>query len=320
MIKTIHLIMLGDRLDFSNMERRCIDSWKKTYPDWEIRIWRDADCIDWINESKFASAYYYDRRVSGMAYVSDYIRCKILYECGGLYMDFDVFALNRIPDSYFERAFTAWDVLGFSINNGTCMYAPEAKLPIFKEFMEAIDEGEIEVDFANSSQAANVRIEKALKKRGLVHEGDELCETDIDLGDIVILNRSQFGGRHKENDGFLTHGKKVYLVHACSGSWVAPSYCKYVELKYAIIDENTDIAELKKRLKVLIDSNNKKAVYVLFLACVFEPDEELLEIISRANNGLRTFVIPCNDRGCALDYATHRIADIKITKDIMRDV
>lgn len=320
MVKVIHLIMLGDRLDFSNMERRCIESWKSVYPDWEIRIWRDKDCIDWIKESEFASAYYYNERVAGMAYVSDYIRCKILYECGGLYMDFDVFAVNRIPDSYFKKAFTAWDVLGLSINNGTCMYAPQPKMEIFREFMDAINEGGVDVSIQNTSQAANCRIEKALKKRGFAHESDELCETDIDLGDIVILNRSQFGGRHKEDDGYLTHGKEVYLVHACSGSWVGSSYYGYVEIFYTLIGKDTDMGVLKKRLKALLDSGNKKAVYILFLSYVFEFDEELRKIIENNDYSLRTFVLPSYDRGCAIDYIVHRIADIRMTKDFMRDV
>ena len=104
MIKKIHIIMLGGRPTFSNIEMENMRSWKRCYPDFEIKIWKDEDCIDWINESSFASYHYHTTRV--MAYVSDYLRNKILYEEGGLYLDIDVYAMNRIPDSYFEKRFT----------------------------------------------------------------------------------------------------------------------------------------------------------------------------------------------------------------------
>ena len=256
MIKKIHLIVLGTRPTFSNLEKSCIDSWKKFYPDFEIKIWRDKDCIDWINESKFASYHYHVTQI--LAFVSDYLRCKILYEEGGLYMDIDVFCTNRLPDSYFEKSFIPWDVWGFTTNNGTCFYASEEKLPIFKEFADAMSESDLDVKMQFGSQAANGRVNSVLAKRGLTDFSGALCEEDIDLGDIVVYNRSQFGGRHGDNDGYLTNGKTVYFVHICSGSWVVPSFYRCVNVKYAMIYKDTDIDELKRRLRILHDKNEWK--------------------------------------------------------------
>ena len=317
MIKTIHCIMLGDRLDFSNLERACIGSWKKVYPDFEIKLWRDKDCLDWINESKFASHHYYKTQV--MAYVSDYLRCKILYEEGGLYMDNDVFALERMPDWCFEKSFTAWDVLGHSINNGTCFYASEKHNSLFKEFADEISSGSVEVGLKDNAPAANVRIMNVFTKRGAPLT-DDLCEENIDLGDIRIFNRSQFGGRRDENEGYITYGRNVYLAHACSGSWVLPSYSGYVELKYALIDEDTDMAKLKNRLSNALENRNAKNVFIVFVSKCMEFDEELKGIIKKGEEYIRVFVIPSeNSRGCALDYLTHRVADIKTANDIMRE-
>lgn len=320
MIKVIHLIMLGERLNFSNLEMSCINSWKEIYPDWEIKIWRDKDCIDWINKSKFASYYYYNKAIQGMAYVSDYIRCKILYEYGGLYMDFDVFAVNRIPDYYFERPFTAWDVIGHSINNGTCMYAPASKLKIFDEFAEVMDEGSIQIERKDGADAANSRIEKVLERYGFVNNWQ--CETDVDLGDIVIYNRSQFGGRHEENDGYVTHGKEVFLVHACSGSWVMHSFYSYVEVLYTIVDNKTDMNLLKQRLEYAIEHRNRGNIVVLFLSKIIELDDEIKALLKKYNDLTRTFVLPVHGdaRACALDYLVRRVKDIRVVKDFMRDV
>lgn len=320
MIKKIHIIMLGGRPTFSNIEMENMRSWKRCYPDFEIKIWKDEDCIDWINESSFASYHYHTTRV--MAYVSDYLRNRILYEEGGLYLDIDVYAMNRIPDSYFEKSFTAWDVWGGKeTNNGTCFYAAEPKLPIFKEFCEVLKDSDVNVPTINGAAAAMLRIDKVLRNRGLNAEIENCAETDQDLGDFMVLNRSQFGARHRDCDGYLTHGKTVYMVHACSGSWVVPSYSRFINLKYAIVDENTDIKKIEERLEKIADKDDPALVIVLLLAIEFSPSQHLLDIIEPMKDFFRTYVIPCEKgkRGLALDYITHRIADIKSCRDFMRE-
>lgn len=318
MTKTIHLIILGDKPTFSNLEEQCIRSWKHVYPDWEIKVWKDAECINWINESRFASFHYYNTRI--LAYVSDYLRCRILYECGGMYMDIDVFCVNRIPDSYFEKAFLPWDVWGVTTNNGTCMYAPEAKLPVFKEMYEAMSNSDTDVKVTFGSQAANGRVNSVLEKRGLKFEG-EYCEIDYDLGDIMVYNRSQFGARHGDNDGYVTHGKEIYMVHMCSGSWVVPSFHIFVNVKYAVIDEKTDINLLKEKLRKYTSPRKSNDVIILFLTFPFECDEEIIEIAKKCDNFVRTYCLPIgfDYRAALLDYVSHRIADIHGCVDIMRE-
>lgn len=320
MIKKIHMIMIGGRPSLSNIETENINSWKRCYPDFEIKIWKDEDCIDWIKESNFASYHYFKTKV--MAYVSDYLRNRILYEEGGLYMDIDVYAVNRIPDSYFEKSFTAWDVWGQAeTNNGTCLYASEPKLQIFKEFCDVMSNSDLEVPIVNGAAAAMIRIDAVLRNRGLNTDIENCSEIDQDLGDIVILNRSQFGARYKDQHGFLTHGKTVYLIHACSGSWVVPTYSGYINLRYAVVDENTDINKLESRLKEVVSKDDKTLVVVLLLAIEFTSSENLLNIIEPIKDYFRTYVIPCvkNKRGLAMEYITHRLADLKSCRDIMRE-
>ena len=274
----------------------------------------------WIDESPFASHHYHKTKV--MAWVSDYLRCKILYEEGGLYVDTDVFAVNRIPDSYFEKSFTAWDIWGAAAtNNGTCFYASEPKLPIFKEFCDVMANSELEVPMLNGAQAAMMRIDEILFKHGLDASAEDFCETDQDLGDIVILNRSQFGARHRDGDGYVTYGKKVYLTHACSGSWVVPSFYRFVNVKYAILDKNTDMELLKERMKRVIEKEDGSQVLLLLLSDEITYDDDFLKITEPIKNWFRTYILPIggDKRGNAMDYILHRIADIHSCRDIMRE-
>lgn len=72
---------------------RCIESWKRFFPDWEIRR---------IDESNFDvrsipyTAQAYD--AGKYAFVSDYARFDILYREGGLYFDTDVEVIRTFDD------------------------------------------------------------------------------------------------------------------------------------------------------------------------------------------------------------------------------
>lgn len=67
------------------MAIKCIESWKKFFPGYEIKEWNeenfDLNCCNYVKEAYQAKKW---------AFVSDYARFKILYENGGLYFDTDV--------------------------------------------------------------------------------------------------------------------------------------------------------------------------------------------------------------------------------------
>ena len=318
MIKIIHIVWLGGRPTFSDNEIENINSWKRNFPGWEIKIWSDKNCTDWIRESSFAS-YYYDHGI--YSYTSDYIRCKALYEYGGLYMDCDVYCAKQIPEKYFEKSFMAWDVWGVTSNNGACFYASEPKLPLFKEFCDCMKDSPVEIKpQANGAYAANWRINQVLEKYGYKEEGEDYCEQDLDLGDFVILNRSQFGAKYRDHEGYVTHGKEYYLVHQCSSAWVIPSYSGYVNFKYAIVGEDTDIDLLIKRVKEVVDNWTSSTVLLLFAYSYFETPKEILNIMKEHMGFFRVYLSTSrkeNRRKCAMDFIFKRMADMKSCRNIM---
>ena len=317
MTKLIHLIMIGTKPTLSDTEFENIKRIKEIYPDWELKIWGNEDCIGWIRESPFAS-YYFDKH--NFAFVSDYLRNKILEEKGGLYMDTDVYCANRVPDKYFEKGFMAWDVIPGTnkINNGTCLYSPKPHDPIFVEFEEVMRNGEhplksgISMDFVNS----------VLLKHGWKREAPDCCEYDQDLGDFVIVNRSQFGVRGKDGGGYITNGKAPYFIHSCYGSWVIGSFSSYVNLKYAILDENTDWVLLKHNLRKVVAERKKTDIVIFLMASPVILDEEIHQIVEPLGELFNTYAIPSeykNQRKIAFDYIVKRVNDIKSCTDIMRE-
>ena len=75
------------------LAQKCIASWKKYLPDYEIKEWNednfDVNIIPYTAEAYAAKKY---------AFVSDYARFWILYKYGGIYFDTDVEVIRPIDD------------------------------------------------------------------------------------------------------------------------------------------------------------------------------------------------------------------------------
>ncbi|WP_303287250.1 glycosyltransferase family 32 protein [Marinobacter sp. SS8-8] len=81
----IHAIWLGDKMP--PLSHACLDDWKKM--GFDYCLWNDSNdrVQNWIDSCSFAKECY-ERGL--YAFVSDYLRLKILQEEGGLYLDTDV--------------------------------------------------------------------------------------------------------------------------------------------------------------------------------------------------------------------------------------
>ena len=96
---TIHYCWFGGR-PLPESARKCIASWRKFLPDYEIREWNeqtfDVNLIPYTREAYAAGKY---------AFVSDYARFWILYHHGGLYFDTDVELIRPLDDILARGAF-----------------------------------------------------------------------------------------------------------------------------------------------------------------------------------------------------------------------
>lgn len=90
--KIIHYCWFG-RGPLPELAQKCIASWKKYLPDYEIKEWNednfDVNIIPYTAEAYKAKKY---------AFVSDYARFWILYQYGGIYFDTDVEVIRPIDD------------------------------------------------------------------------------------------------------------------------------------------------------------------------------------------------------------------------------
>lgn len=98
--KVIHYCWFGGNPKPPIIEK-CIKSWKKYCPDYEIIEWNEknfnVNCCDYVKEAYEAKKW---------AFVSDFARLKIVYDNGGIYLDTDVELIKPLEnflkyDSFF---------------------------------------------------------------------------------------------------------------------------------------------------------------------------------------------------------------------------
>lgn len=90
--KTIHYCWFGGKA-LPKSARKCINSWKKFLPDYEIKEWNesnfDVNMVPYTAEAYAAKKY---------AFVSDFARFWILHQEGGVYFDTDVEVIRPMDD------------------------------------------------------------------------------------------------------------------------------------------------------------------------------------------------------------------------------
>ncbi len=97
--KVIHYCWFGGK-PLPKSALRCISSWRKFLPDYEIKEWNegnfDVNMIPYTAEAYAAKKY---------AFVSDFARFWVLHEHGGVYFDTDVEVIASMDDILEKGAF-----------------------------------------------------------------------------------------------------------------------------------------------------------------------------------------------------------------------
>lgn len=96
--KVIHYVWVGPK-PTGKVINFCIQSWKKNFPDFEIKLWNESNSP---MEHQFIREMYKRKK---WAFVSDYIRFWVLYNEGGIYLDTDMEVLRPFDNFLNENVF-----------------------------------------------------------------------------------------------------------------------------------------------------------------------------------------------------------------------
>ena len=102
--KVIHYCWFGGNPK-PKLAEKCIKSWKKYCPDWEILEWNEGnfdlrDVPLYVRQAMDAGRW---------AFVTDYVRLRALTEQGGVYMDTDVELVKPLHPYLKHQAFAGFE-------------------------------------------------------------------------------------------------------------------------------------------------------------------------------------------------------------------
>lgn len=130
--KVIHYCWFGGNPK-SELIKRCIASWEKYCPDWEIKEWNETS-FD-ISSFPYTKEAYEAKK---WAFVSDFVRLYVVYEHGGVYMDTDVELLQSIEELNKYCAWYAFET-NLYINTGMGFGATPKHISV-KKMLEIYNE------------------------------------------------------------------------------------------------------------------------------------------------------------------------------------
>ena len=117
--KIIHYCWFGGN-PLPELANKCIASWKKYFPDYEIKEWNEGN-FDVYQAPYIAEAY----KLKKYAHVSDFARFWILYHYGGIYFDTDVEVIRPLDDILKRGSF-----VGFECQEGTPYDNPNGNMNV----------------------------------------------------------------------------------------------------------------------------------------------------------------------------------------------
>lgn len=205
--KKIHYCWFGRNLK-SELALKCIKSWKQKLPDYEMIEWNE-DTFD-INENVFCKEAYEAKK---WAFVTDYVRLKVLYAYGGIYMDTDVEVLDSLDDFLSNRAFS-----GFEDNCSvpTGIMASEAKHPFFAELLAYYNNRHFTLEDGTYDVTTNVQIiTETASNKGL-----RLDNTMQVIEDFAFYPNDYFCPMSWKTRK-LNITKNTKTIHHFAGSWLS---------------------------------------------------------------------------------------------------
>ena len=211
--KIIHYCWFG-RKPLPSLALKCIASWEKYLPDYEIKEWNE-DNFDVYQIPYIEQAY----KRKKYAFVSDYARFKIMYDYGGVYFDTDVEIIKSLDDIIERGNFFGLenDNIKSSFNcNVGLGFACVPGLTICKNMIDLYRKTDFNTDNQRGTKTVVEYFSELLLEKGVVPN-----KGIIKYQDISIYPPDFFCPKTFENGKIqITHNTRT--IHHYASSWFGP--------------------------------------------------------------------------------------------------
>ncbi len=229
--KIIHAIWFSDD-PMPELYLKCLGSWKKYAPDYEIKIWN-------LETYKPGHCLFFEQAIEhrNWAFASDYARADLLRRYGGIYMDLDVEVLRPIDDLLYNDAYMSFESMD-RIECGSGMGAVPGH-PILQEICESYERRPyLKEDGSWDTSTCPVRNTQIIERHGLKKNGSFQSVGDITVYPFETLTCKSF------DTGIVYHTEHSYTVHHHNGSWIPGS------AKNALLERYEEIRAFLEERKI----------------------------------------------------------------------
>lgn len=202
--KKIHYCWFGKNKK-SKLIKKCIKSWHKICPDFEIIEWNE-DNFD-VNVCEYTKQAYENKK---WAFVSDYCRFYVLEKFGGIYLDTDVELLKPL-DGFLSSPFAGFEK-GDSVNTGLIMGC-EACDSLCRAMLQEYNSDKFVIDGSLNLKTVCERVTAYLCNYGL-----ELNNTTQKVENYVIYDSTYFNPFDMDT-GKINLTENSVSIHHYAASW-----------------------------------------------------------------------------------------------------
>ena len=211
--RVIHYCWFG-RGEKPKLALKCIESWRKFFPDYEIKEWNE-DNFD-VNIIPYTAQAYERRKY---AFVSDYARFWILYHHGGLYFDTDVEVIRSMDDIVERGPFMGIEVseaARFGVNPGLGL-GTTAGMELYRDVLEHYASERFVDDEGKITGGTVVSHTTSV----LIANGLQVCDEMQQVAGVWIYPQDYFNPYRYTIDR-LEVTDRTRTIHWYGASWISP--------------------------------------------------------------------------------------------------
>lgn len=219
--KTIHYCWFGGAPKPESV-LKCIESWRKFCPDFEIVEWNESNYD--VNKNKYMQQAYESRK---WGFVPDYARLDIVYQYGGVYLDTDVELIRPINDLLKYKGF-----MGFERKEYIALglgFGAEQNNDIIKEMMSLYDS----VRFINLDGTYNLLPSPSYSTKIMLQHGLQLNNKYQMVEGIAVFPTEYFCPLNFQS-GRTSITDHTYSIHWYDASWFSPERQYELRLKWRL--------------------------------------------------------------------------------------
>ena len=219
--KTIHYCWFGGNPKPKSVIK-CIKSWKKKCPGYEIIEWNESNYN--VTQNRYMKEAYDEKK---WAFVSDYARLDIIYRHGGVYLDTDVELIKPLDPFLDCIAF-----FGFQFDNTINLglgFGTEPENKLIKSLLEIYNS----ISFYNADRSLNLMPITDLLAPVFQNYGFELNNCLQNIKGIIVYPTDYFDPVD-HSTGFIFKSKKNVSIHHYNASW----YPEYKKIQRRIMRRN----------------------------------------------------------------------------------